>query len=52
MDAVLEPAAEAEVGADRLPNLSFASDHLSLVADFKLLNNGSSSSSQADISFD
>lgn len=35
--AVLEMPTEAEVGENRLPSLQFASDHLSLVADFSLV---------------
>ena len=34
--AVLEPPSQEEVGPDRLPSLSFPSDHLSLVADISL----------------
>jgi len=34
--ATLEMPSEAEVGEKRLPSLQFPSDHLSLVADFKL----------------
>ena len=34
--ATLEMPTAAEIGADRLPSLQFASDHLSLVADFVL----------------
>jgi mRNA deadenylase 3'-5' endonuclease subunit Ccr4 len=34
---VLEPVDENEVGTDRLPNLAFASDHMSLVTDLKIL---------------
>ena len=34
--AVLDPPSQKEVGPDRLPSLSFPSDHLSLVADIKL----------------
>jgi nocturnin len=37
VEAVLEPVAEDEIGIDRLPNLAFASDHLSLVTDLKIL---------------
>ena len=34
--AVLDPPSQEEVGTDRLPSLSFPSDHLSLVADIQL----------------
>jgi len=37
LTAVLEPVAENEVGRDRFPNLAFASDHMSLVTDLKIL---------------
>ena len=37
VEAVLEPVDEEELGEDRLPNLAFASDHLSLVTDLKLI---------------
>jgi mRNA deadenylase 3'-5' endonuclease subunit Ccr4 len=38
VDAVLEPAAEAEIGPARLPSSAFASDHLSLVTDLNVLH--------------
>jgi len=34
--AVLEPPSQEEVGDDRLPSLTFPSDHLSLVADINI----------------
>jgi nocturnin len=34
--ATLAMPTEEQIGADRLPSLQFASDHLSLVADFAL----------------
>ena len=37
VEAVLGPASEAEIGADRLPSFAFASDHLSLVTDLKIV---------------
>jgi hypothetical protein len=33
----MEVASGDQVGADRLPSLAFASDHLTLAADFKLV---------------
>jgi hypothetical protein len=37
VEAVLELATGDQIGDDRLPNLSFASDHFSLATDFKLM---------------
>ena len=37
VEGVLESASEAEIGINLLPSLSFASDHLSLVADLKVI---------------
>ena len=37
VEAVLGPASEAEIGLDRLPSFAFASDHLSLVTDLKVV---------------
>ena len=37
VESVLELATGEQIGADRLPSLSFASDHFSLATDFKLL---------------
>jgi mRNA deadenylase 3'-5' endonuclease subunit Ccr4 len=37
VEAVLNMPTEEQIGKNRLPSLSYASDHFSLVADFKLI---------------
>ena len=38
VESILEMPSGAQIGENRLPNLAYASDHFSLVADLKLID--------------